>query len=129
MRGLGLAASIAAIGGLSYRLVVKGGLTIDTGIGRTVRPLGPLTVTIGAPREIVFDVIAEPYLGRAPRALADKIDVLERGSDMVLAAHRTSVSAGLVATTVETVRFNRPGDCRLSPLARSGPTRSRTLHT
>jgi hypothetical protein len=34
--------------------------------------------------------------------------VLERGSDMVLAAHRTPISGRLVATTVETVRFTRP---------------------
>ena len=34
--------------------------------------------------------------------------MLERGSDMVLAAHRTPVSRRLVATTMETVRFTRP---------------------
>lgn len=60
-----------------------------------------------ADREIVFDVIAGPYLGRAPRALEDKLQVWERGSDMVLAAHFTPGKCG-VATTVETVRFERP---------------------
>jgi hypothetical protein len=61
----------------------------------------------GRPREAVFDLIAEPYLGRTPRALADKVRVLERGSDMVLAAHFTPLGGrlGLVAQTVETVRF------------------------
>jgi len=34
--------------------------------------------------------------------------VLERGSDLVLAAHFTPIPGGLVATTVETVRFDRP---------------------
>ena len=34
--------------------------------------------------------------------------MLERGSDMVLAAHRTSVGWGMVATTIETVRFEGP---------------------
>ncbi len=34
--------------------------------------------------------------------------MLERGTDMVLAAHRTQVRGRLVATTVETVRFTRP---------------------
>jgi hypothetical protein len=65
---------------------------------------------MAAPREVVFDVIAEPYLGRAPRALADKLRVLERGGDMVLAAHFTPLGGrlGLVAQTVETVRFTRP---------------------
>jgi hypothetical protein len=108
MRGLGCAAAAASIGGLGYRLAVNGGLTLDTGLGRTVRPLGPTTVAIAAPREIVFDVIAAPYLDRTPRALAGEITVLERGSDMVLAAHRTRVGARLVATTVETVRFTPP---------------------
>jgi hypothetical protein len=59
---------------------------------------------------VVFDVIANPYLGRAPRALADKLRVLERRSDMVLAAHFTPLGGrlGLVAQTMETVRFTRP---------------------
>ena len=59
---------------------------------------------------MVFEVIAEPYLGRTPRALADKLQVLDRGSDLVLAAHFTPLGGrlGLVAQTVETVRFTRP---------------------
>jgi hypothetical protein len=59
-------------------------------------------------REEVFDVIAAGYLARQPRDVAAKIRVLERGTDMVLAAHRTPVRGPLVATTVETVRFTRP---------------------
>lgn len=108
MRGLAVAAGVALVGGLGYRLVVTGELTLDTGIGREVQPLGPLTVPIAAQRETVFDVIAAPYLGRTPRAMAGEIEVLERGSDMVLAAHHTPVGWGMVATTVETVRFERP---------------------
>lgn len=34
--------------------------------------------------------------------------MLERSEEMVLAAHRTAVGSGMVATTVETVRFERP---------------------
>jgi len=34
--------------------------------------------------------------------------VLERGSDLVLAAHRTPVGRRLTAVTVETVRFTPP---------------------
>src|SRR5438552_11626754 len=115
MRGLRLAAAAAAAaaavvaaGGVGYRLLVSGALTLDTGWGRTVRPLGPFSVDIAAPPEVVFDVIAAPYLGQTPRAMADKLEVVERGSDLVLAAHRTQVRAGLVATTLETVRFDRP---------------------
>ena len=102
------AAGVALTAGLLYRLIVSGALTLDTGWGRRLRPLGPLTVDIDAAREDVFDVIAAPYLGRTPRAMSDKLEVVERGSDLVLAAHRTPVRAGLVATTLETVRFERP---------------------
>lgn len=95
----------AAAGG--YALVVRGALTLDLGIGRRVRPLGPITRMIAAPAETVFDVVADPYLGRTPRAMRDKLQVLERGSDMVLAAHYTTAGR-LTTTTVETVRFERP---------------------
>lgn len=71
--------------------------------------LGPLTMDIAAPRETVFDVVAAPYLGRTPRAMADKLRVLDRGSDLVVADHFTPIFGGrLVATTRETVLFDRP---------------------
>lgn len=101
-----LAAGAAAAVG--YRLLIGGGLTVDTGWGRTVRPLGPFDIEIAAPPETVFDVIAAPYLGRTPQAMAGKLEVLECGSDLVLAAHYTPVRYGLTATTLETVRFTRP---------------------
>ena len=85
----------------------RGALTLDLGVGRRVRPLGPIRIEIGASRETVFDVVATPYLGRTPRAMRSKLQVLERGTDMVLAAHYTAVGP-LTATTVETVRFERP---------------------
>jgi hypothetical protein len=81
---------------------------LDTGVGRRLQPLGPLEVTMAAAPETVFDVIAAPYLGRTPRALSAEIEVLERGTDMVVAAHRTPLAGGLVTTTVESVRFERP---------------------
>lgn len=90
-----------------YALVVRGSLTLDLDIGRRVRPLGPITIAIAAPPGTVFDVIASPYLGRTPRAMQDKLRVIERGSDMVLAAHFTTAGR-LTTTTVETVRFERP---------------------
>ncbi len=91
-----------------YRLLASGALTIDVGVGRRLQPLGPLSQTIAAPPEVVFEVIAAPYLGRTPRALADKLQVWERAADMVLAAHFTQVKCG-TTTTVETVRFEAPG--------------------
>ena len=94
--------------GVAYALIVRGALTLDLGIGRRTRVLGPTNLHVDAPRETVFDVIAAPYLGRTPRAMADKLEVVERGSDMVLAAHFTPVARGFTATTLETVRFERP---------------------
>ena len=66
-----------------------------------------MTWRVAAPPEAVFDAVARPYLGRTPRALADKLQVWERGSDMVLAEHFTQTRLGRV-TTLETVRFDRP---------------------
>jgi Polyketide cyclase / dehydrase and lipid transport len=91
----------------AYRLLASGSLTLDLGVGRRLQPLGPLVQTIAASPEIVFDVVAGPYLGRTPRALARKLQVWERGSDMALAAHFTQVKCG-TTTTLETVRFQRP---------------------
>jgi hypothetical protein len=101
-----LLALLAPLAG-AYVLVVRGAVTLDLGVGRRTRPLGPLTRTIAAPPETIFDVIAEPYLGRTPRAMKDKLQVWERGSDMALAAHFTPAGR-LTTTTVETVRFERP---------------------
>jgi hypothetical protein len=100
-------AGLAVAGRGLYRLIARGELTLDTGIGRRIRPLGPVDFAIRAPREIVFEVIATPYLDRTPRALKSELAVWERGSDMVLAAHFTKVKCG-TTTTVETVRFERP---------------------
>jgi hypothetical protein len=101
-----LAGAAAAVAG--YRGLVCGALTLDTGWGRRVRPLGPLTVPVAAARQQVYDLLIQPYLGRPTRALQEKVQVLERGGDMVLAAHRTPVGRRLVAVTVETVRFTPP---------------------
>lgn len=102
-----IAALTALLGFAAYRLLAGGAATIDVGVGRRVRRLGPQRFDIAADRAVVFDVIAGPYLGRTPRALEDKLEVWERGSDMVLAAHFTPVKCG-VTTTLETVRFHRP---------------------
>jgi hypothetical protein len=88
-------------------LVARGVVAIDAHIGRRSRTLGPIERDITATPEQVFDVIAAPYLGRTPRAMQEKLEVLQRGTDMVLAAHRTPTRLG-VATTIETVRFERP---------------------
>lgn len=107
-----MAAWAAGVGGslaAAYLGLVTGAVPVDVGVGRRTRPLGPQTVDIAAPRETVFDVVARPYLGRTPRAMREKLNVLERGSDMVLAEHYTPIADGrLKAVTVESVRFARP---------------------
>src|SRR5215213_6156836 len=104
MRGI---IGVLAVAGGGYALVVRGALTLDLGVGRRVRPLGPIERTMAAPPETVFDVIAAPYLGRTPRAMQDKLEVWERGSDTALAAHNTP-NGPMTTTTVELVRFDRP---------------------
>lgn len=94
-------------GKTAYDAIVDGRLTLDTGIGRRVRPLGPVEFLFRAPPETVFDLIAVPYGDRPPRAVREKVQIWERGSDLVLAAHLTSVG-GRTVTTVETVRLERP---------------------
>jgi hypothetical protein len=103
--GAALAGGAAAA---AYVGLVTAAVPIDVGVGRRQRPLGPLLVDIQASRDAVFDLLAEPYLGRQTRAMAEKLTVLEHGSDMALALHRTPLRGGLVARTVETVRFTRP---------------------
>jgi hypothetical protein len=54
-------------------------------------------------------VIAAPYLGKTPRALADKLKVLEREGNRVVAAHFTPVFGGRRrARTIEAVTFTPP---------------------
>jgi hypothetical protein len=99
--------ALAVAGAAGYVLTVRGALTLDLGLGRRVRPLGPFRLDVAAPVDSLFDVIAAPYLGKTPRAMRSKLEVLERGGDMVIAAHYTR-AGGLTATTVEAVRFEPP---------------------
>ena len=87
--------------------MTRGKLTLDAGVGRSLHRLGPVTVVIDAPRDVVFEQLSAPYLGRKPRALADTLEVLERGSDMVVARHVSRVGFW-TAETVESVRFEAP---------------------
>lgn len=113
LRRLGVVVSGVAVGGVlagaaTWLGLVTGAAPIACGVGRRTRSLGPLRIRIAAPPEVVFDAIEAPYGERVPRAVRDKVRVLERGTDMVLAAHHTPIRGRLRATTVETVRFKRP---------------------
>ena len=102
-----LAGTLVGGVGTLVALMAKGRLTLDTGWGRTITPLRPMTLRIDAPRELVFDYLASPYLGRTPRAMQEHLQVWERGTDMVVAAHFSRLQ-GYTAETVEAVRFERP---------------------
>jgi hypothetical protein len=103
-------ASFSATTAVLVALMSLGRLTLDVGWGRRLRPLGPIFVRIGAPRETVFDLIAVPYLSANPPAeLRRKVKVLERDTDMVVAAHRTKVGR-ITTITVESVKFSRPDE-------------------
>lgn len=54
------------------------------------------------------EVFLELTKSVCPMCMRAKLDVLERGSDMVLAAHFTPLGSRLSVTTVETIRFERP---------------------
>lgn len=108
LRGLAVRAiGTGLVGGGVYLGLVSGAVPIDLGVGRRLRDLGPLSIDIDAPAEEVFDVLAEPYAERTSRAMQEKVRVIERGHDLVLAAHYTPIRGRLRATTVETVRFQR----------------------
>ena len=108
--GLGLAGTGGAVG--LYLGAVTGALTVDLGVGRRTRPLGPITLTIDAPRERVFAAAAAPYAERQTRAMREKVQILQRAGDMLLAAHRTPIGGRLTAVTVETVVLNPPEQIR-----------------
>jgi hypothetical protein len=105
-------AALVVLVATAYVLIVTGRVTIDTGWGRRVRPLGPMSRTIGAPREVVFELIGVPYLAaNPPREIREKVRVVERGDGMVLAAHRTR-SGPFTTVTLETVTFDPPEEIR-----------------
>ena len=115
--------AVGAIAGMWYYLLVTGKVTLDTGWGRRVRPLGRSSVPITAPAATVFDVIAAPCLGRTPRAVAAHLRVIAPGTNMVLAGHYTPVHHGrLTGTTLETVTFDRPGRAGFPLAAARCPT-------
>ncbi len=112
-RALALTAFGSAGAGGLYLGLVTGAVTVDLGLGRRTRPLGPIEVIIHAPRQLVYDAAASPYDVRQTRAMREKVLQMERGDGMVLAAHRTPVGTvfgrRLTATTTETVTLDPPG--------------------
>ena len=60
LRGRRLAAGVVGGVGLgAYWLLARGSLTVDLGLGRSIRPLGPLSWRIDAPGDRVQRTIEE----------------------------------------------------------------------
>jgi hypothetical protein len=97
-----LGALLVALTAGGFLLLAMGRLNLDLAWGRSLHELGPITVPIAAPRELVFEIIAAPYLGRAPAGSG--IEILAKGDDLVVATHDTPIHF-YTARTVEVVHF------------------------
>ena len=78
----------AAVGGVAD--AGTAGPTVGAYLASLVDHYPPFTLETGRlspPAPSSYDVIADPYLAKTPRAMRSKLEVLERGSDMVLANH------------------------------------------
>lgn len=100
-----LAAILLGLWAGLFLALAMGRLSLDLGWGRSFHELGPIEVRIEAPRDLVFELISSPYLGRTPRDSG--IEVLVRGDDLAVAAHATKVHF-YTARTVEAVNFEPP---------------------
>jgi hypothetical protein len=90
---------------VGFLLLAMGRLHLDLGWGRSFHELGPIEIRIAAPRDLVFEMISEPYLHHNPKH--SRIDVLARGKDLAVAAHHTKVHF-YTAITVEAIKFEPP---------------------
>jgi len=95
---------IAMVAGM-FLLLAMGRLHLDLGWGRSLHELGPITVPIAAPRDLVFEIIAAPYLGRTPGGSG--IEVVAKSDALVVATHHTRVHF-YTARTLEVIEFEPP---------------------
>jgi hypothetical protein len=102
--GVLVALLIGAMGWM-FLLVAMGRLHLDLGWGRSIHALGPITIRIAAPRELVFEIINAPYAGRA--GSGSGVEVIARDGALVVAAHHTKIHF-YTARTVEVVEFEPP---------------------
>lgn len=108
----GLWIAVGALGALlivgmagGFLLLAMGRLNLDLGWGRSLHELGPIEFRIAAPRDLVFEILAEPYLGHTPRDSG--IEVLAKGEDIAVATHHTKVHF-YYSRTVEVIAFEPP---------------------
>ena len=60
-----LAVLLTLLVGGAFVALAMGRLHLDLGWGRSLHRLGPLHVDVDAPRDLVYEVLSAPYLGRA----------------------------------------------------------------
>lgn len=106
-----LAAMVAA----GFIALAMGRLHLDLGWGRSKHALGPLEVRFEAPRELVYEILSAPYLGRAR---SDSIEILAGSESLVVAAHLTKVHF-YESRTVESIELEPPSSMRFRHL--TGP--------
>jgi hypothetical protein len=99
-----LGALIVTMATASFLALATGRMHLDLGLGRSFHELGPITATIRAPRELVFEMIAAPYLGRAS---VEGIEVLAHSEHLAVARHHTRVHF-YTAQTTEVVDLTPP---------------------
>jgi hypothetical protein len=103
-----LAVLLVALVAGSFLAMATGRLHLDLGWGRSLHQLGPLAMRIEAPRELVYEILSAPYLGRARN---DSIDVLARGESLVVDFYKSR--------TVEAIELEPPA--RMSFRHLTGP--------
>lgn len=99
-----LAVLLLALVAGGFLALAMGRMHLDLGWGRSIHRLGPLRIRIEAPRELVFEILSAPYLGRVDK---ESIEVIARGESLVVAAHLTEVHF-YEARTVEAVELQPP---------------------
>lgn len=99
-------ATLGGAAGFSF-LVSRGRIHLDLGWGRSEHDLGPIEISVDAPRDLVYQTISRPYLGRTPEGMKDTLQVLERSETLAVARHVTALPL-LDAVTVEAVSFEPP---------------------
>ena len=99
-----LAALLLTLSAGLFLALAMGRAHLDLGVGRSPHQLGPVITTIRAPRDLVFEIIAAPYLGRSS---VPGIEVLARSERLVVARHHTRVHF-YTAQTTEVIDFTPP---------------------
>jgi hypothetical protein len=97
-------AALVATAAAGYMLVVRGVVTLDLGLGRRVRPLGPIRLEVAASPETLFDVIAGPYLAKTPRAMRSKLQLGQLWGQLVARTWERAVQRSLDVAHAEPQR-------------------------